>query len=70
MTDCYSSPGFKDMHTLRRRLGPSRIVEEHPYEPVFEGLPSLSGRGARRHLFRRRQSAAPARPQDPRRLRT
>ncbi len=39
------SPAFNRIHTLRERVGVKRQPEEHPYKPVFDGLPSLSGAG-------------------------
>ncbi len=40
--DVYVSPGFESIHSLRKRVGDSRLREEHPYKTVIDRLPSLS----------------------------
>jgi hypothetical protein len=43
MDDAYTNDAFRSIHTLRRRIGTSRHVEAHPYQPVLAGLCSLRG---------------------------
>ena len=58
MNDVYASREFRSLHTLRRRLGPARPAEPHPYETVIRGLSSLRAEPCRRGVFRRRVRAA------------
>jgi hypothetical protein len=51
--DLEASATFDSLHSLRKRIGVSRQADEHPYEPVIDGIPSLSC-PPRRQLFRRR----------------
>ena len=52
MDDAYTNDAFRSIHTLRRRIGTSRHVEAHPYQPVLAGLYSLRGGSPGRRRFR------------------
>jgi hypothetical protein len=60
MNDPYTHAEFQAIHTLRRRIGTSRPVEEHPYQPVITGLSSLAAR-PRQHRLRPLLHARPNR---------
>ena len=57
MNDVYASREFRSLHTLRRRLGPMRPAEPHPYEAVIRGLSSLRAEPRSHGIFRRRVRA-------------
>jgi hypothetical protein len=48
--DVYRSDEFQALHTLQRRLGAGRRIQERPYADMIRGLSSLQAPPARRRL--------------------